>query len=183
MLPFYTAAAVSNVFNAAHAGHYQLALALMINDRFVDNVFDYNRCRLTFRVDGRELWQREFSWEGGRQYHYDFEQDWPAGAHSLEFELLPLTPGEKQTRTLSLQINSLTVRGPTAREYWVEPKNYRRFFPKEIPSDPAGRKAYARQLLHDFARRAFRRPVDDATVDRLTAMAESVSPDWTVYTQ
>jgi hypothetical protein len=173
-LSFYNAASVSNTFNADHAGHYQLVLGLTINEKFVENVFDYNRCRLVLRGDGRELWRHEFSWEGGRQFHYDLEQDWSAGNHSLEFALEPLTPDENQTRSLSLLINSLTVRGPMAKEYWVLPRNYRRFFPKDVPADPAARRAYARQLLRDFARRAFRRPVDDATVDRLVALAESI---------
>ena len=59
--------------------------------------------------------------------------DWPAGDHELAFELQPLTPDEKQTRTLSMQITSVTVRGPMAKEYWVQPKDYRKFFPEEGP--------------------------------------------------
>src|SRR6185436_8419598 len=117
----------------------------------------------------------EFSWEGGKAFHYELPaRDWPAGDHWLEFELQPLTPDQEPTRTLSLQITSVTAHGPAAKEYWVQPKNYRRFFPKDPPPDAAGRRAYAGQLLGDFARRAFRRPVDDRTRDRLVAVAEHV---------
>jgi hypothetical protein len=52
--------------------------------------------------------------------------------------------------------------------------NYERFFPKEVPSGAARRRQYARELLGNFARRAFRRPVDDRTVNRLAKVAESV---------
>jgi mono/diheme cytochrome c family protein len=53
-------------------------------------------------------------------------------------------------------------------------KAYARFFPGEIPAGKKERRAYARKILADFARRAFRRPVDDKTINRLLAMAEDV---------
>ena len=40
---------------------------------------------------------------------------------------------------------------------------------------PQGAGVYARELLGRFAERAFRRPVDDATKERLAALAEGVS--------
>jgi hypothetical protein len=176
-LSYYSPASVAKTFAVEHAGKYQLKLDLVVNEKYVDNVFDYNKCRLIFRADGKQLFEKDFSWEGGKPYHYDFDQDWPAGNHRLEFELQPLTPGEPQARTLSLQINSVTVCGPMAEQYWVPPPNHEKYFPKEVPKELVARRAYARELLGDFARRAFRRPVDDKTADRLAALAE------TIYTQ
>jgi hypothetical protein len=172
-LSFYSSNLVADAFTAEHAGKYKLGVDLMVNEKYVDNVYDYNRCRLTFRADGKELLQREFSWEGGKPFHYDLEQDWTQGKHLLEFELQPLTD-ELPNRSLSVNITSVTVRGPMAKEYWVLPKNYHRFFPKEIPGGAAPRLAYAKELLGDFARRAFRRPVDAKTVDRLAGLAENI---------
>ena len=42
-----------------------------------------------------------------------------------------------------------------------------------MPAAAAARRAYARELLGSFASRAFRRPVDDGTVDRLVTLAEN----------
>ena len=56
----------------------------------------------------------------------------------------------------------------------VPSEKHSKFFPKLAPDSPAGRREYARQLLGDFARRAFRRPVDQDTADRLAGLAESV---------
>ena len=173
-LSYYSPAAVSNRFKADIAGKYQLAVSLMINERFVDNVFDYNKCRLIFRVDGKELLRDEYSWEGGKPYHYNYEVDWTAGEHDMAFELQPLTPDEKQTRTLSMQITAVKVHGPMAQEHWVQPKDYEKFFPKKVPDDAVGRRAYARELLGGFARRAYRRPADVKVLDRLVSLAESV---------
>src|SRR5205823_4039075 len=43
--------------------------------------------------------------------------------------------------------------------------------------DPEGRRRYARDLLGRFATRAFRRPVDPATADRLADLALAVAGD------
>ncbi len=173
-LSYYQAVAVTNTFKARLAGRYQLSVALMINERYVDNVVDQNKCRLTFRVDGKELLRSEYAWEGGKPLHYTYDVDWAAGDHVLAFELEPLTPDEPQTRSLSMQITSVKVSGPQAQAHWVQPKNYAKYFPKQVPGDATGRRAYARELLGDFARRAFRRPADEKTLDRLVHLAESV---------
>jgi hypothetical protein len=172
-LSFYSAAAVSNTFKTKQAGKYQLTVDLMVNERFVDNIFDYNKCRLIFNVDGKEKLQREFSWEGGRSYRYDVDSEFASGDHALSFELQPLTTNEA-TRTLSIQITSVTVRGPLALESWAKPRNYDRFFPKNVPNDAAARRAYANELLGKFASKAFRRPANEKTVNRLTDLAESI---------
>jgi mono/diheme cytochrome c family protein len=52
--------------------------------------------------------------------------------------------------------------------------SYRRWFPREVPGDTDGRRAYARERLSAFATRAFRRPLTDDTADRLTTLAETV---------
>ena len=171
-LSYYEPASVSNTFRAEHAGRYQLALNVTVNEKFVDNVFDYNKCRLFFSVDGKQLLQQDFSWEGGKPYHFQFSQEWTAGEHALALELKPLTPGEAQTRTLSLQINSVVVRGPMTTNYFTEPKNYRRFFPKDVPKTAGARRDYARELIGGFAAKAFRRPPDKATLDRLVSLVE-----------
>lgn len=171
-LSYYKPAAVSHTFRAEHAGQYQLLVDLTANETYVDGVFDYNKCRLVFKADGKVLADHEYSRQGGKPYHYEFDRDWAAGPHELAFEVTPLTPGEKQVRSLTLRVNAVTVRGPLAEEHWVTPANHEKFFPKAIPADPAGRREVARTLLQSFASRAFRRPVDDGTVDRLVKFAE-----------
>jgi hypothetical protein len=50
-----------------------------------------------------------------------------------------------------------------------------RLFPKPPPEDAVSRHEYARDLLAGFATRAFRRPVDALTLERLLTLAENVS--------
>jgi len=173
-LSYYAPATVTNVFRTPQAGQYQLVVDLKANEKFVDNVFDYNKCRLIFRVDGKEKLKQEFSREDSKPFQFNYDEDWTVGDHQLEFELRPLTAGLEQPRSLSLEITMVTVRGPLAKKDWVRPENYARFFPKEVPESKSGRRTYARALLGDFARRAFRRPVDSKTCDRLADLAESI---------
>jgi hypothetical protein len=139
----------------------------------VDGQNDHNRARLTLRAGQRELFRREFNREGNRQFKFEFEQELGVGDRGLTLEVEPLTPDQKQIRALGFRLNSLTVGGPLAPEHMVRPRNHERFFPGEIPASEEGRERYARELLGDFAAKAFRRPVEPATVDRLFRLAES----------
>jgi hypothetical protein len=55
----------------------------------------------------------------------------------------------------------------------VHPANYTRFFTRdEVPSDAAGRRAYAKEIFTAFISKAYRRPAADETVDELAEIAE-----------
>jgi len=53
-----------------------------------------------------------------------------------------------------------------------ERQRHDRFFPRAVPDSPAERTAYAAEILSNFTRRAFRRPPDSETLDRLVGLAE-----------
>ena len=144
-------------------------------ERYVDEKFDLNRCRLTFKVDGETLLDQEFVRdEEEKFFKFAYERTWTAGDHELVFELKPIAPDREQNRLLRIRLASVTVQGPLEEKYWTKPKNYAHFFPRDVPRTAKSRRVYARELLEKFASRAFRRPVDAATADRLMALAESV---------
>ena len=173
-LSYYEDSAASHPLKLTQDGHYHFVLDLTGAEKFVDNVFDYNHCRFVVKIDGEEIFARNFNRENNLDFQFEFDHDLKAGDHELTFATSPLEPAEKQVRSLSLKINGLKVRGPMDPQYWIAPKNYDRFFPHPAPADAAGRRAYAHELLGNFAAKAYRRPVDDATVNRLVAMAEGI---------
>jgi hypothetical protein len=175
ILSYYAPAQATCEFPVEHAGHYQLVLDLTASETFVDGQFDYNKCRLLFRAGDKVLLTREFSRQGGKSFQFEFEQDWKAGKQKLALEIQPLTPKEKQVRNLALRVRGVTVRGPMAQEHWVRPANHQRFFPGDIPENPKERREYAGQMLTSFLTRAYRRPVDRETVDRLVALVEATA--------
>jgi hypothetical protein len=71
-----------------------------------------------------------------------------------------------------MRIDTVTVRGPLEQKYWVKPKNYDRFFVKETPKSASAKRNRAKEILGAFAMKAYRRPVDAETTDRLVALAE-----------
>jgi hypothetical protein len=174
-LSYYKPATATHQFVAEHAGHYKLVLDVTANETYVDNQFDYNKCRLLFKTGDTVLLSQEFSRQGNKPFRFEFEQDWQAGKHELTLEVEPLTPKERQVRSLTLRVVALTVRGPMAREYWVRPESHARFFPGVVPEELEARRAYARKILEPFVTRAYRRPVDGETLDRLVRLAEATS--------
>ena len=174
-LSYYTPAQVATTYHAAHAGKYQVSVDLTAVEKYVDDQFDLNRCRLVFKADGDTLINQEFVREGDKDFTYSFARTWTAGDHALTFEIQPIGPDQEQKRLLRIRLKEVTIHGPLAPAYWVPPDNYARFFPQKVPFWGTSRRKYAAQLLGDFAFRAFRRPVDTVTVDRLVAMADTVS--------
>ncbi|MEO7413026.1 MAG: DUF1592 domain-containing protein [Opitutaceae bacterium] len=78
------------------------------------------------------------------------------------------------SRSTDLRITSAELSGPMDPKQWVPPENYRRFFAEDAPSDPKALDAFADKVIRDFATKAFRRPVDDAKVTQLVAVARGV---------
>ena len=98
------------------------------------------------------------------------------GQHVLTFVTTAVKP-DSEGELVNLQLNpKISVTGPIAADRRSYPESHRRiFFAGEPPADPAERREYAREILRRIATKAFRRPVDEATLERLTdlAMAES----------
>lgn len=173
MLAFVEAATASASASVPHAGRYRLQFDLHAAERFVDNQFDYNRSRLVLRADGEELLSKEFTREGNKPLRFEFDREWTAGEHILTVEVQPLTPDERPVRALAFRLDSVTVRGPMDKARGVRPKRHAEWFGTEEPRGNAARRRQARTILAVFAERAYRRPVDKATVDRLVTLAES----------
>ncbi len=180
-LSYYTRATVEQRHEITRAGRYQLHFDLRAVERYVDDQFDTNECRLELKVDGETLLDRVFSREGGRTFEFTFDRDWTPGECRIEVAMTPYGADRPQVRQLRLRLNQVTVRGPFAPEHWVKPASYTRFFPRPVPAGSAERRAYAAELLGAFALRAYRRPVDPATIERLVTLAEATyrEPDTT----
>lgn len=171
-LSFYDPAEVSAIFDAPKAGAYKLNLIVNVRGGF-----DFNAARsiVAFKVDDREVWRQEYSWEDNRTFPIELLEQWDAGPRRLTFEMQPVPDTKDGDASFTFRIVSVEVQGPTHSKDWVASPNYDRFFPEgPAPRGRAARDAYAGRLLEDFASRAFRRPVDANTVKRLVTVARSV---------
>ena len=174
LLSYYEPMTVAATTDLANSGRYSITFELSGRERYVEGESDINRCRVRMKVDGQELGSQELTQAGGRQFSFPYDRDLTAGTHEISVELEPLTPGTKQVRSLALGIENVTLRGPLDEKFWVSPPDYSKWFPREVPGEPAARRIYAEELLGKFATRAYRRPLNDDTAQRLATLAESV---------
>ena len=176
-LSYYTPVSVATTHQAPHDGKYQFSVNLKAVEKYVDDQFDYNKCKLIVTSDGEKLHEQEFVREGDKSWNLTFDRNWKAGPHEIVLEVQPIAPDQAQLRMLRLRLTNVTVRGPFDEKYWVKPNNYARYFPGDVPKNAKKREAYAKQVLNQFATRAFRRPADPKTIDRLAEIALRIAAE------
>jgi hypothetical protein len=169
-MSYYTPAKVARRITTDKTGTYILRADLFLDGNFE---FDPARCRVTFSVDGKTLHETEHGWADKEDRRFEVHAQLTEGKHQLAFQIEPLVDEKEKLNSMDYRVRSVTVRGPIEKEHLVEHKNYRMFFPDgPAPDDPNERDAYTRKVLAAFTQRAYRRPVDDQTVDRLAAIAK-----------
>jgi hypothetical protein len=181
-LPFTETAEVKHGFTAPRDADYRLVFDLAVKGPFN---FDPTRCRLTVRVDGTVCLDEDLGWSDSKPLKFERDEAWRAGFHEVSVAVTPLVPAHMPSGVLGpdfeekqrneVVINSVEARGPLGRVAQVAPPGYARFFPAgEPPMFRYRRDRYARDILRSFATRAFRRPVDEGTLDRLVALERRV---------
>ncbi|MBL9200146.1 MAG: DUF1592 domain-containing protein [Opitutaceae bacterium] len=173
-ISYYTPLTIAAKHRVEHAGKYQIAFEARAVERYQDNLFDLNKARIVFKVDGQVIHEQEFQREGDKKFEFTAEREWTAGEHELTIEVSPKLPYVTQWRNLRLRLAGATVRGPLDPKHWVRPAGYEKVFPRDPPADAAGRRTLAREVIGAFASRAYRRPVDAGTLDRLVGVAEKI---------
>ena len=174
--PYDESKSMTATVKTGGAGSYKVTMDVNVRGDFV---FVPDRGRLVFKIDGKEVLNREFAYYYEKSFTFESSHQWKADEHQLSLEFQSLDAGKassveksKGPKSTRLVIDSLTIEGPLEKDKWVKPANYDRFFPKPIPSGRAERLAYARELLAPFAAKAYRRPLADDTVERLARLAE-----------
>ncbi|MDA1065090.1 MAG: DUF1592 domain-containing protein [Verrucomicrobia bacterium] len=173
-LSFYEPSTRTANFQLEVAGNYQFVVRIKPKSFSSFNGFDYNECRFTFQADGNTLINQTFAYTSGKIHEFVFDTNWGVGTHSLSASVEPLTDLEK-VKKLKMEIEEIIIRGPDSPKHWSAPDNYEAYFPEGIPAGKSKRKSYTHQLLSRFATKAYRRPVDNTTINKLVSLAESIS--------
>jgi hypothetical protein len=181
-LKYTEKAVLTHAFDVARASTYNVEFRLAVHGPFN---FAVERCRLVATVDGQVRYDQPIGWYDDKVLQFSHDEAWKAGRHEVAISVTPLANApwptgvlgadfEEKTR-LEVRILTVKVKGPFDAGSRVLPENYLKFFPKGEPSMlPFRREQYAREILRDFASRAFRRPVDEATLGRLVRLAHGV---------
>ncbi len=154
-------------------GRYRLEIDAQVGGPFD---FDPGRAKLTVALDGEKGVEQELGWTNHKSVRFSFERALEPGDHRVGIVLAPL-PSPQVTKTpIELKILAVTLHGPLDEARWVRPPTFDRFFTKDPPQGASEeeRRAYAAEALGRFATRAFRRPVDAATIEKLVNVAAAV---------
>lgn len=134
---------------------------------------DPARAKLTLRVDGNIVTEKEFTYYQDKELVFASTHRWQPSQHTLHIELTPLAPAIDSRTSVTVAIRDVAIEGPLEPAHWVATEGYDRYFPRAVPKERGKRRAYAKEILAAFAGKAYRRPIDDDTGDRLAALAES----------
>ena len=122
-------------------------------------------------VDGKELESVEIG--GGRRSRGEFRTEikLSEGNHRFEFSIVPGAPGEGRG-TWGVRVEDYNLVRQAGSDWELYPESYRRILFKGLP--PELRKeqdVYMREIVENFASKAFRRPPGERIVAGLTNMA------------
>ncbi|MCA9258350.1 MAG: DUF1592 domain-containing protein, partial [Planctomycetales bacterium] len=165
----------------SEGGKYRVTVRAMVNGSFG---FHPRRCTTSFSIDGAEQCQDEYGWAERQQIEKTFELEFEPGEHRLAFDVTPIERPVEETGPDDFlsdepthayyHLHQVKVEGPLDPPVWSHPPNYERFFTRDAPPEATEeRRVYAAETLRRFADKAFRRPADEDTVERLTQLAEA----------
>ena len=178
-LSLYDPADLTLKLHITQAGTYRVVLDSTVRGSFA---FDPGRANFTWTVDGKQVARQELKWHDSLAVNPSVEMKWEEGSYPVRLTLEPLLGKDKKPDenpgdgppNVDLLVEGVNLVGPLEPEFAAHPENYERFFTREdVPPEPAERMKYAEEILRRFATRAFRRPVDEPTIAKLSALAMS----------
>lgn len=168
-LPFPEAHLAETSFRVTDQGNYRIETRLNAT-RFFN--FDYGKAIIEILVDGNPIGKTELIHSPESTRKLEFEATLDSGEHRLEIALSPNYDVDRIDSEMKVEIDSVIVEGPLHESYLTLKPEYKRYFPEgPAPESSVAQAAYARRILEHFAQKAYRRPPDEATIDRLTEFA------------
>jgi Protein of unknown function (DUF1592)/Protein of unknown function (DUF1588)/Protein of unknown function (DUF1587)/Protein of unknown function (DUF1585)/Protein of unknown function (DUF1595)/Planctomycete cytochrome C len=171
-LPFASRAVAETTRDVKHAGPYKVSVQFRVAGSAEATT---HTATLILRVNGAEAAKRHLSWDNSKSLTLTADATLKAGKNTLALEIVPGAAPPEGEEMLSLSANTITLSGPAGAGFMEYPSQYKRvFLDGPPPKDDAARDVYAKKILRHFTDRAFRRPVDEPTLDRLVKLARAI---------
>jgi hypothetical protein len=152
-----------------HAGEYRITIEYRIRG---SEEATAHSATMKLLVNGKDIGTQTLGWDNRKSITYNAKASLTEGENEIALavnETSPPLEGEKQ---LSLTVLKISLQGPMDGRHKVFPRDYYRvFFKGAAPADPVARTVYAKEILRRLADRAYRRPVEEGTLDRLVKLA------------
>lgn len=172
-LPFNHARSMEASFPVPFDGDYEL----LVDFRIVGSrEASSNTATLTLGIDDEEIARRRFGWDNSNRLTMKTRARLSKGDdQSLWIRTETGNPPGEGEKFLAFDVERIRLRGPLDGSQKDYPEHVRFIFSEgPPPADEAKRDPYREKVLRRIASRAFRRPVDDVTVDRLVAIAREI---------
>ncbi len=171
-LPFAEPSLASATRRIEHPGKYRVTVRFRVTGSMEATS---HTAKAGLRVGEQTIETINLGWDQRREIELSGEVDLAKGDNLLAIEMTPGTPPGENEEDLNANVLSVSLHGPLDGSYREYSKTFQRVFTDGLPpADAAARRDYMRKILRNFADRAFRRPVDDRTLERLSAMAGEI---------
>ncbi len=124
---------------------------------------------------GARVNRERLGWDQRRVIELTGKAHLKKGSQKFEVALTPNRPPSRGEEELSLVVRRVIVRGPLDGSQTEYSKGYRMIFVDgPAPEKEEEREQYARRIMRSFVSRAFRKPLDRSTIDRLVRIVKEV---------
>ncbi len=171
-LPFSEANTVAVTRDIKYPGPYKVTLDLAVAGSKDATV---HAATAVLKVDGKEIERRDLGWDAAKTVSISDQVVLTKGAHTIAIELIPKREPAEGENKLHANLDTLKLNGPLDRSFLERPKEYFKvFMDGQPPLAAAARTEYRKKILRYFTMRAYRRPVDEPTLEKLVGIAAGV---------
>ncbi|QDT63309.1 hypothetical protein V22_05290 [Calycomorphotria hydatis] len=172
-VPFEQNRTLHMTVNLAQSGRYRLELDVEVagSEEASDHSAD-----VAFNVGDQQVISKNLGWDQRKSIILDETTELSEGEHKLQLSVREKEKPNEDEKPLRLRVHRLRLIGPLdkkVREYDWRAK--RIFFAGPPVGGQEEKQKYAREILRRFGFLAFRRPIEDATLNRLVDSAMEVS--------
>lgn len=135
-----------------------------------------DEAQLEVSASGAKVGGVSLGWDQRRVIELTGKVPLKKGRQTFEINLAPAKRPLGGEEELFLRVQRVIVQGPLGGDQHEYAKGYRMIFVDgPAPDTVSGKDRYARKIMRSFVSRAFRKPLDEPTIDRLAAIVREVS--------
>lgn len=137
-----------------------------------------DEAQLEVSAGGRKVGEIQLGWDQRRVIKLSGKVALQKGSQNFKVQVSPGRRPQAGEEELYLKVQRIIVQGPLGGEKKDFAKGYRMIFVDgPAPESESGKDQYARKIMRSFVSRAFRRPLDDLTINRLVAIVREASKE------
>ncbi len=164
-LPFAQGAQVSAKRVIEHPGDYRISIECRTQG---SSEATSHSAKLRILVNGKDIGGDSLGWDNRKSITISTKAALGEGENVITLSMQEESPPLTDEKPLTLVVDKVKLQGPLDGSYKVYPKDYYRiFFKGGAPKEATAQQQYAKDILRRIADRAFRRPVDEGTLDRM----------------